>query len=266
MRLEINGSPVFVGTGSTPIQSDHPTIVFLHGAGMDHSVWLMPARYFARHGFNVVAPDFPQHGQSQGDALESVEAMAEWVVTLLDSLELSKVACVGHSMGSLVALEMAGRWPERVAQLALLGTSAPMPVSDVLLDAAASNDHQAMQMANQWSHSSGGLLGGHAVPGMTLYRGALRLLHRTPKGVYHKDLSACNAYENGESASASITAPSLVLMGEEDKMTAPRASQKVVDRLNDAEVVRLPKAGHSMLSEAPNQVLNALSSFLLLAK
>ena len=266
MRLEINGSRVFVGTGSTPIQSDRPTIVFLHGAGMDHSVWLMPARYFARHGFNVVAPDFPQHGQSQGDALESVEAMAEWVVTLLDSLELSKVACVGHSMGSLVALEMAGRWPERVAQLALLGTSAPMPVSDVLLDAAEANDHQAMQMANQWSHSSGGLLGGHAVPGMTLYRGALRLLHRTPKGVYHKDLSACNAYENGESATVNIIAPSLVLMGEEDKMTAPRASQKVVDRLNNAEVVRLPKAGHSMLSEAPNQVLNALSSFLLPAK
>ena len=99
---------------------------------------------------------------------------------------------------------------------------------------------------------------------MTLYRGALRLLHRTPKGVYHKDLSACNAYENGESASASITAPSQ-LTGEEDKMTAPRASQKVVDRLNDAEVVRLPKAGHSMLSEAPNQVLNALSSFLPLS-
>ena len=55
-------------------------------------------------------------------------------------------------------------------------------------------------------------------------------------------------------------------MGQEDKMTAPRASQKVVDRLNDAEVVRLPKAGHSMLSEAPNQVLNALSKFLLPAK
>ena len=100
---------------------------------------------------------------------------------------------------------------------------------------------------------------------MTLYRGALRLLHRTPKGVYHKDLSACNAYENG-SPRALVSRPSLVLMGEEDKMTAPRASQKVVDRLNDAEVVRLPKAGHSMLSEAPNQVLNALSSFLLPAK
>ena len=141
-----------------------------------------------------------------------------------------------------------------------------MPVSDALLDAAEANDHQAMQMANQWSHSSGGLLGGHAVPGMTLYRGALRLLHRTPKGVYHKDLSACNAYENGDSATVNIIAPSLVLMGEEDKMTAPRASQKVVDRLNGAMVVRLPKAGHSMLSEAPNQVLNALSSFLLPAK
>ena len=80
MRLEIKGSPVFVGTGSTRIQAHLPTIVFLHGAGMDHSVWLMPARYFARRGFNVVAPDFPQHGQSQGNALESVEAMAEWVV------------------------------------------------------------------------------------------------------------------------------------------------------------------------------------------
>ena len=263
MRIQVNQQTVFVGTGSGQHTSRKRTVVFLHGAGMDHSVWLMPARYFARQGFNVVAPDFPAHGGSEGQALTSVEAMADWLTAVLDTLGLGEVDLVGHSMGSLVALDWASRHADRLHRLVLLGTSAPMPVSDALLDAAETRDRDAMQMANQWSHSSQGLLGGHAVPGMTLYRGALRLLHRTPPGVYHGDLSACNNYAQGQEASAKVRAPTLVLMGEEDKMTAPKASQQVVDRLQSATTVRLAKTGHSMLSEAPNQVLDALSGFLL---
>ena len=70
MRLEINGSPVFVGTGGTPIRSDRPTIVFLHGAGMDHSVWLMPARYFARHGLMLSRRTFRNTVRARGCARE----------------------------------------------------------------------------------------------------------------------------------------------------------------------------------------------------
>ena len=263
MRIQVNQQDVFVGTGSGEHTRKARTVVFLHGAGMDHSVWLMPARYFARQGFNVVAPDFPAHGGSQGEALSSVEAMADWLTSVLDVLGIGSIDLVGHSMGSLVALEWASRHADRMERLVLLGTSAPMPVSDTLLYAAETRDREAMQMANQWSHSNQGLLGGHAVPGMTLYRGALRLLHRTPEGVYHADLSACNQYAIGDTTLEKISAPTLVLMGEEDKMTAPRASQQVVDRLATVTALRLPKTGHSMLSEAPNAVLDALSGFLL---
>ncbi len=154
MRIQVNQQTVFVGTGSGQHTSQKRTVVFLHGAGMDHSVWLMPARYFARQGFNVVAPDFPAHGGSDGQALTSVDAMADWLTAVLDTLGLGEVDLVGHSMGSLVALDWASRHADRLHRLVLLGTSAPMPVSDALLDAAETRDRDAMQMANQWSHSS----------------------------------------------------------------------------------------------------------------
>src|SRR5438046_267383 len=112
-----------------------PTVVFVHGAAHDHSVWALQSRYFAHHRRNVLAVDLPGHGRSGGEPLGSVEAIAEWLAALLDATSIEDAAMVGHSLGALAVLEMTARHPERVKRIALLGPSVQMPVSIALLDA-----------------------------------------------------------------------------------------------------------------------------------
>lgn len=276
MRTMVNGHSVYYGTGSGSATQDAPVVVFIHGAGFEHSVWVMPARFFARHGFRVVALDLPAHGRSEGEALTSIEAMALWVVELLRTLEIEQAAVVGHSMGSLVAMTLAALHPQYVKKLVLLGTSAPMPVTNLLLDAAQDNHHAAIDMANAWSHSNRGARGASDNPGMSNLNSGERLLERSDAGVFYADLSACNGFALQTLSAASLRGdspesgnsgrtfpPTLVITGAEDRMTPSKAGLMVAERLPEAQTCVLPGCGHAMLSEQPNGVLDALAGFLL---
>jgi pimeloyl-ACP methyl ester carboxylesterase len=260
MRIEVAQDQAFVGTGSARFSNEKPCVIFLHGAGMDHSVWVMPSRYFARHGFAVVAPDFPAHGRSAGEPLPSIVAMANWVESLLIALEVEQAAVVGHSMGSLVAQAFARLHPERCRALVLLGTSAPMPVSERLLSAAEDGDHAAVDMANTWSHSPRGQIGANDNPGVWMLGTGARLIERSAPGVFHSDLAACNGFAPDELPGA-ISCPTLVIAGAADQMTPQRAGASVANA-TDARLLVLPGCGHSMLSECPNEVLDALGSIV----
>src|SRR5437016_4743062 len=135
MPLVVDGTEISAGTGGREFDPARPAIVLLHGAALDHTVWALLARYFAHHGFSVLAPDLPGHGRSGGAALASIAAMADWVARLIASAGARKAALVGHSMGSLIALETAARHGERVTAIGLIGTAAAMPVSLALLEA-----------------------------------------------------------------------------------------------------------------------------------
>lgn len=264
MRLAVRGADVFVGTGGRPFDPGRPALALVHGAGMDHTVWVRVARHFARRGWAVLAPDLPGHGRSGGEALGSVEAMALWLAALLDALDVREAALAGHSMGSLVVLDLAASQPARVRALALLGTSLPMAVSDGLLEAARDGDHAAIDMANTWSHSARGRLGSSGDPGAWLMGCGERLLERTDPRTYHADLAACNDYRRHQEAAfvGAVRCPVLVIAGEADQMTPAAAGRGVADRFREAGLVSLPGCGHSMLAERPNHVLDALAGFL----
>jgi pimeloyl-ACP methyl ester carboxylesterase len=262
MYLQLNGNRTFYATGSGSHQPGKRAAVFIHGAGMDHTVWVMPARHFARHGLNVIAPDLPGHGRSAGAPLTSISGMADWICELMTALDTTTAAITGHSMGSLVALNLAARHPDRARCLALLGTSTPMPVADPLLDAARANDHAAIDMANTWSHSRFGQMGGNEVPGMWMTGGGERLLERADEDVFFSDLNACNDFVDGEALAAEVTCPTLVIIGSQDMMTAPVSSRKVAAAIEDCRTELLERCGHSMLSEKPDDVLNALKTII----
>ena len=257
IRLDVAGAPVYVGTGSGKPQPGAACVAFVHGAGMDHTVWALPARHFARKGLRVLAPDLPGHGRSEGQARSSVTGMADWLAQVLDAAGVETAAVVGHSMGSLVAWQFAQSHADRCRALALLGTSMPMPVTDLLLNAAHDNHHAAIDMANTWSHSAGGTLGANANPGVWMLGAGERLLERSGPGVFHADLAACNAF-NADDVDTVATCPALVIAGDEDRMTPARAGLDVASHLPDAKVLRLTGCGHAMLSERPNEVLDAL--------
>jgi pimeloyl-ACP methyl ester carboxylesterase len=265
MQLQINGQSAYTYTGGKAFDAALPTVVFIHGAQNDHSVWGLQSRWFAHHGFGVLAVDLPGHGRSAGDPLPSIADLADWVEMLLEKTGAGDagktVTLVGHSMGSLTALECAARHPTRIARIALIGTAVPMPVSDALLGAAKENESKAIAMINSWSHSPRSTIGGYVVPGIWHFGAARRLMERQKSGVLHNDLAACNAYTNGMEAAAALTCPALIVSGSRDMMTNPRASAKLATAIKDVRSVSLDGAGHT-LAEQPDALLDALRSFV----
>jgi pimeloyl-ACP methyl ester carboxylesterase len=271
MQIEINGEAAYAYTGGKPFDTALPCVVFIHGAQNDHSVWGLQSRWFAHHGFAVLAVDLPGHGRSAGKPLPSIEDLADWIELLLEKVgagdtancAAKNVTLVGHSMGSLAALECASRHPARIARIALVGTAVPMPVSDALLGAAKDKEPKAISMINTWSHSPRGTIGGNTVPGMWLLGASRRLMQRQQPGVLHNDLAACNAYAHGMDAAAALACPALIVSGNKDMMTHPKAAAKLATLLKDVRSVSLDGAGHALMAEQPDAVLDALRSFLV---
>jgi pimeloyl-ACP methyl ester carboxylesterase len=262
VQLSVAGRAVYAYTGSRPFAPALPTILFIHGAANDHSVWALQSRYFAHHGRNVLALDLPGHGHSEGAPLSTVAAIADWLIVVLDAQDLRTAALVGHSLGSLAVLDAAGRHPDRVERIALLGPSVPMPVNDALLDAAKRDDHAAFEMINGWSFSPSDQLGGNRLPGVWMTGNSMRLMERSRSGALHADLVACNSYAEGLTAAAKVRCPALLIIGERDQMTLPKNARSLAAALADRQVITIPDCGHSLMTEAPDAVLDALRVFL----
>lgn len=262
MKLTVGGSSIFVATGGKDFDPSLPAVVFLHGAGMDRTVWSLQSRYFAHHGRSVLAVDLPGHGLSEGTALSSIEAIADWLPGLLDAAGVETAAVVGHSMGAISALEFAARHPGRARALALLGVAANMPVHPALLDAAEANDQLAVDLVTSWAHGDTGHVGGNTTPGLWMMGGGARLLERAAPGVLHNDLAACCAYKGGEAAADKVTCDCLLVLGSEDKMTPFKAGSALASKITGARIAAIEGSGHMMMLEKPDDTLAALKAFL----
>jgi pimeloyl-ACP methyl ester carboxylesterase len=262
VNLTVDGRPAFAYTAAHALDPAKPTVVFAHGAGLDHSWFGLQSRYFGYHGRNVLALDFPGHGRTEGPPLPTIQEMADWVARLLDAAQLETASIVGHSMGSLVALECAARRPERIERIALLGTAYPMKVGEAFMDAARRNDHAAYDMETIWGHAPQVPLGGNPNPGMWMYGDTLARLARLAPGVLFNDLRACHEYSGGEAAAGKLRGPVLFVLGRRDQMTPAKAGYAFARSVPNARIVQLAPSGHSLMAEAPDAVLDALIDFL----
>jgi pimeloyl-ACP methyl ester carboxylesterase len=264
------GAPcLYAYTGGRPFDAARPTVVFVHGAQHDHSVWILQSRYLAHHGYSVLALDLPGHMRSAGPALDSVEAIADRVADALRAAHVARMIVAGHSMGSLVALELARRLPDAVRGVALVATAFPMRVADPLLNATRAAPAEAMDMINVWSHSPS--IDGfdrkpsNPAPGFSNIWQNLRLMQRIHRRDGHDvlpvDFAACNRYAGGLEAAALLQCPALFVLGAQDAMTPPRAARALIDACREAQVVTLPGAGHALMAEHPDGVRDALARF-----
>lgn len=265
MEFDINGQRAYAYTGGKPFDPSLPTAVFIHGAQNDHSVWILQTRYFAHHGFSVLAVDLPGHGRSGGAPLASVEAMADWLNALLEKASVNSAILIGHSMGSLIALEAATRAPSRIRGVALVGTAYPMKVSPALLETSRDREQIAIDWVNIWSHSSIAQKPSAPGPGFWVHGGNQRLMRRIAARnlakVFFTDFSACNDYANGEQAAAALACPALFLLGRKDQMTPAKAAATLSSKVKHVTTVTLPASGHALMAEQPDQVLDALFAF-----
>ena len=267
MELQVNGQRTYCYTGGKAFNPDQPTVVLIHGVLNDHSVWALQSRYLAHHGWNVLALDLPGHCRSAGDAPASVEDAADFIAALLDAAGVQKAALVGHSWGSLIALEAAARLQTRVSHLVLVGTAFPMKVSPALIDAALNAPEKALRMVNVFSRST---LAPPSGTGLWVYGAGLALGRRVLRSnaqvnVFHRGFVACDRYANGANAIAQVTCPVLFALGEQDQMTPPKAAQGLIASARTAgknvQVVHLP-CGHNQMTEAPDATLFAIRDFL----
>ena len=258
MRLSINDIDTFVATGGRPFDPSLPAVVMLHGAGFDHSTWALHSRWFAHHGFSVLAPDLPGHGRSSGKPLPTIAEMADWTAALLAAAGAPRAKLIGHSMGSLIALETAARHPDKVSALSLIGTAAAMTVGPDLLKAAEADDPAALDMVSIWGLGFKAELGGSLAPGLWMHQGAHRVLQKSRPGALFSDLNACNAYQDALAAAAGIKVPVTFILGERDMMTPAKAGRTLAEAIPHAHTVVLPGAGHMMMVEQPDELLAAL--------
>ncbi|MBV8916833.1 alpha/beta fold hydrolase [Bradyrhizobium sp.] len=260
MKLTINAHEAFVATGGRDFDPALPAVVLLHGAGFDRTTWALHSRWFAHHGFAVLAPDLPGHGWSPGPALRSIGEMADWTIALLDAAGVPRAHLIGHSMGSLIALDAAARYPDRLTALSLIGTAATMTVGPDLLKAAEADGEAAIDMVSIWGLGFRAELGGCLAPGLWMHGGAQRTLQRCAPGVLFSDLSACNAYADALSAAASVNVPTTLVLGERDMMTPAKAGNALASAIPHARTVVLPGAGHMLMTERPDELLAALTA------
>ena len=258
MRLLVEDAEVFASSGGREFDPAQPVVVFLHGAGFDHTAFALQSRWFAHHGFSVLAPDFPGHGRSVGPPLGSIAAMADWTAALIAAAGASAARLVGHSMGSLAALAMAARHPDRVTGLSLITVGPAMPVSRELLEAARTEAHAAVDMMAIWGLGPRAALGGSPIPGLSMLFGAERLIERAPAGVLFSDLSACNDYADGLTDAARVMAPALVILGERDMMIPLKAGKALADAIHGARLVIIPACGHMPMTERPDELIAVL--------
>lgn len=261
MDITVKQRHTYVYTGVQRFDPDKETLVFVHGAALDHSVWLLQSRYFAHRQRNVLAVDLPGHGRSDGPLRTSIADLADWLWSLLDALDIERATLIGHSMGALVTLEAAARQPPRSRCLALLGAAVPMAVAEPLLEAARHNHHAAIDMLNIWGHSAAARTGGSETPGLWMTGAAMRLLERAGPGVLFNDLKACDEYREGLESAARVTCPTLMLAGRDDIMTPLSLARELAAALPAASLQTLA-CGHLMMNEKPGEVLDALIAFL----
>ena len=266
MLIPVQGADLYAYTGGKAFDAAKPTVVFIHGVLCDHSVWALQSRYLANHGWNEMAIDLPGHGRSGGKPPESVEEAADAVLALLKAVGVDQAALVGHSFGSLIALEAAARAPAQVSHLAMVGTAYPMKVSPALMDSAVNAPEKAIAMVNTFSHSTLCPPPSALGPGTWLYGGSRALMRRmlasnAETNVFYTGFKACNDYASGEQAMAAVHCPTLFLVGRHDQMTPPKAAKALAAHARLAKIVEV-NAGHALMTEAPDEVLFALRDFL----
>ena len=267
MRIQVQGADIYAYTGGKAFDANKPTAIFIHGVLCDHSVWALQSRYMANHGWNVLAIDLPGHCKSSGAAPQSVEEAASFVGQLMDAAGLQKAALIGHSWGSLIAMQAAAQLGPRISHLVLVGTAAPMKVSPALLDMAQNAPDKAIAMVQTFSRATLSPPNGAGswVFGAGTALGRRVLASNPDVNLLHRGFVACDSYADGEAAMAQLSAPVLFVLGEQDQMTPPKAAKGLVDAAKAAGKtvkVQMIANGHNQMTESPDATLFAIRDFL----
>jgi len=232
---------------------DRKALILIHGAGGDHLSW--PTQLRRLSGYRVYTPDLPGHGKSRGHGLQRIPAYGETVLDWLRELKLPKMILAGHSMGGAIALWLAINHPELLHGLVLMSTGATLPVNLSLIEELATQVGfpTAVENIMRWSFSS------RIEP--ALVENVKKHMLKLRPSVVAGDFRACDRFDI-RSDLDQVQVPTLVMVGDEDKMTPIRFSEELVNGIKGAEIEVVKGSGHMIPIEKPVVAAKKVREFM----
>ena len=230
------------------------TFFMLHGAAGCSEQWAEVTDDLARE-HRVIALDLPGHGISTGQGCRSVEAYLATVANFIKMLNLPPFIFCGHSMGSAIALDYALRFPDDLMGLALLSAGARLKVSPHFLEICLEDDLDKLKVLLTKLAFS---------PTVSLVQ-----IQKWQKKwgipssqVRYGDFLACDNFDRLDTV-ADINIPTLLLCGDEDRMTPLKYSEFLCRALPNASLKVIESGGHMVIVEKPGDVSEILSAFAM---
>jgi pimeloyl-ACP methyl ester carboxylesterase len=252
MNENILPSNVGFQIGEQGVLRERPTLILIHGAGSSAQTFLHQLRRLDRT-MNVLAVDLPGHGGTPGPGRDTISGYANWVEETFSSFPITSFFLGGHSMGGAIGQELALRSSLPLAGLILIATGEELNVSPKILDGLLTEPDQTLALINQ-----------RCLPKNTdplLIQQSLQLLRQTPIPIITNDFIACNRFDRSENIST-ITLPTLIVVGQEDRMTPPAFSQRLNQKISSSRLVVVPDAGHLVMLERPKEVNRAIEALV----
>ena len=227
-------------------------IVFIHGAGGSHQVWLQQLKSLGRRR-KAIAVDLPGHGDSNGSGADRIEAYRDIVKGCIAALGLDRIVMVGHSMGGAITQSIALAYPELLAAIVLVGSGVRLRVQPQILAGLRDDAGRAVDLIIKLVHAPG-------TPAEVLKQDADAML-RISIPVIEGDLLACDAFDLMEQVKA-VSIPALVICGTDDLVTPPKYAEYLHSQINGSQLQLVPAAGHMVMMEQPDEVNRGIEAFL----
>ena len=256
MIFEVEKKKVFASDVGNSFDPKKETLIILHGSGQSHVVWSLTDQYLSNEGFNIFTLDLPGHGNSEGESLNTIEEMAEWLDKVVVKIGVKNISILAHSQGCLIALEYANKFNDKIKKIIFVAGSYEIPVNKNLIELANSGDLESLNLMMKWGYGySKQFIGGNPLQ---------KILNssREVREVLAVDLKACNNYKNGLNAVKKINCPTLLIFGELDKMIKLDKGKEFAKFIRGASMHIVKDCGHMIILENPFEMREKVANFL----
>jgi pimeloyl-ACP methyl ester carboxylesterase len=223
-----------------------PRLYYVHGSGYTQDSFRAQVSAFP----GSVALSLPGH--PDGEPLESVGAMADWLAAIV-AKDGGKAVVAGNSLGGAIAMEWALRHPEQAAGIILIGTGAKLRVSQSIFDLIDNEWPSCIETLTDFGLSESA--------SQQLRHDMLQWHRLVGQRATRVDYTACHPFDVMNRL-AEIRVPTLIIVGGEDRLTPPKYAEYLHERIAGSELLVVPGAGHLVMAERPDVVNPAIAALL----